>query len=549
MKRCKRTIALMLGLLMCLALIAACGGTTAPDPGISQPTGQPTQPPSVPTNPGLASPAPTDPSVRFAEHIDLIQTNDSSSVINPFSPAANTGPTLWKVGLVLDRLIRWDGDAGAFVPSLASSWTTTDFQTFSFTLRDDVYFHNGDHFTAQDVVNTIEHAQEVGAGSPGGAHWTAVQSARAISPTQLEIVLNRVFIDFYFELAAPSAGIINLRAITEDSDRGYWIGTGAFIVEDYVSGDAARFVRNDNYWDESVNVVTQRLTIRFVPELSVRTVRMQTGESQISFGTIPEDMHIFEADPDNYDVFGFMFNMPTMFSFNMNDPLMADPNLRMAILYAANKEDITYVAAGEWAMAVNDSGTLWGSLMPFRNNDIPPILQDLDKSREYLALSSYNGEEIEIAAANVSNVRSAQVLQQQLIAVGIRSRVVEYDTPGINRHMLNPDGGSQIVMLAVQFTLSPSSYRNIFYPGGSQNRMHYNNPIITQMLDEVGTMFDERAREAHYLRMQEIIAEDPPYGSVYHRIMNVVAVRGLGGIKLSSDNRWHDFREIYLIED
>jgi ABC-type transport system substrate-binding protein len=67
------------------------------------------------------------------------------------------------------------------------------------------------------------------------------------------------------------------------------------------------------------------------------------------------------------------------------------------------------------------------------------------------------------------------------------------------------------------------------------------------MLDEVAGMFDADAREALFMRMQEIVAEDPPFVNVFWRLNGVVAAKGLGGVHLSSDNMQHDMREIYLI--
>jgi len=103
------------------------------------------------------------------------------------------------------------------------------------------------------------------------------------------------------------------------------------------------------------------------------------------------------------------------------------------------------------------------------------------------------------------------------------------------------------VFFNIVMNMSSASYRHIFYPNGSQNRMQYNNPIITQMLDEVAGMFDQSQRESHFVRMQEIVAEDVPYINVFWRINGILAANGIGGIRLPPDNQQADLREVFYI--
>ena len=553
MRRSIKTIALAICLVMALVLVAACGSTD-PAPVGQQPPG--TTPPGT-AGPGtgdggsMLAPAPTEPDVIFAEHIDVILPNENFASLNPFSTAANNTATDMVFFLNHNRLLERDAATGDYLPSLATSWSSDDFRTFTFTLRDDVYFHNGDKFTAQDVIYTVELAREIGAGSQGAAQWAPIESIRALDPYKIEMVLNRVNVDFYFNMTMPSAGILNRRAIEADQDTGTWVGTGPFVVSEFVSSDLTRLVRNDNYWDTDKSILTQSLTIRFVAEMGVRAVRLQNGESQLSFGTSAEDLPMFMNNPD-YSIIPHTFNSLTGISFNLNHPLMADYNFRQAVMYAVDRDEIGIFATGEGGALPGcqlDSGTIWGFQTEFRNTNIPVLQQDLARAREFLAQSSYNGEEVEIAAAIATSVRGAQALQEQLRLIGINTNLQQMDTAGLTAYVLNPEGGSQLVFHSLAMNLSSSSYRLAFYPGGPQNRMHYNNPIVTQMLDEAGAMTDINARRNHFLRIQEIIAEDPPFFNMYHRVNPVVAASGIGGVGLSAENRWIDLREIYLVVD
>ena len=557
MKKCKRAVALIISLVMCLVLAAACGNSgssptseSAPEssPAFSPASSPPATASTTPAPPQMVEPPPKAPDIVFADHIDVILDNNIG-VINPFSPAANNTPTNWAFILIFDRLLNRNDDTGEYEPALATSWTTADYQTFVLDLREDVYFHNGDHFTAHDVVYTVELSREIGAASQGAAQWAPVNAVTALSDYRVEFVLNFVYFDFYFNLSTTSACILNKRAIEANLETGTWVGTGAYEVAEFVSNDYVKLARNDRFWDDRLIITTPNLTLRYIPEMATRTTRMETGESQLSFGTSSEDLSIFRNKSDDYEVFQLKFNNPQGLSFNMNDPITSDWNFRMAVMYAMDKDDIAFFAAADGAEGDYISGTIWGNRTEFRNDDIPVIPHNIDKAKEHLAMSVYDGEEVELAAAIPTNISAAQALQQQLKVVGINTRIAEYDSPGLSAYMFDPNSGSQMIFLAVAFTLSSASFRNIFYPNGSQNRMWYNNPVITQMIDEVAAMLDRDEREAHFRKMQEIIAEDPPYVTVFWRINGIVAARGVGGLKMPADHMSTDLRQIYWILD
>jgi len=562
MRKSKKAVAIILSLVMCGAFIAACGpsdaGTPAPGPATepAQPgTAElPAAPPAVGGG-GMLEAAPDDEAI-LAEHIDVIIDNNPIAVINPFNPAANPTSTSWIFLMVHDRLIERDNDSGLFVPSLAHDWHTDDYQTFIFHLRDDVYFHNGQQFTADDVIFTVEWGQETGVGSLGFARWSGVETISAIDPFTLEIVLRDVNVDFYHDIAHPPAAIISRSAVEADPATGTHIGTGPYIIRELIPSDFITMELNDNFWNERFNPQSRFVTLRFVPEMTARTIRLQTGDTHISFSTSADDVHMFQADPDNYNVLAHTFNTMQGFSMNLADPLLQCWHLRMAIIHATNRTDVALFAANEWASNVlthridggpTGGGTIWGYAMDFRNNDIPGIAFDLDLVAYHLAQSDYNGEEIEIAAAVLTNIRAAQALQEQLRVAGINSRVLEFDSPGLNAHMA--DNPTQIVFLALNNTLAASSIRTFFHSESAMNRMRMNfsNPVVDELLDRAGTTLDVDERRAIYMEVQELLAADPAFCIVYWRINGVVARSGVGGVILPADNVSVDLREIFYV--
>ena len=490
---------------------------------------------------------PDSGSFVLAEQINVILDNTNIAAIDPFNWATNNSSSNMAFTMVYDRLVERDPDTGQYIPRLAVSWETEDFKTFTFRLRDDVYFHNGDKLTSADVLWTTLIGGSSGPGSAAWAAWGNISSISAPDAHTITLSLGRVNVDYLFNLSMPGAGIVSQRAMEKDPENGTQIGTGAYMVEDFSRHDFVRFVRNGNYWDRLAE--TRHVTFRFVPEMSNRYIMMLSQESHISFG-IPEwDMPLFQHDPENFTVRTLTFNDPQGLSFNLDDPITGDYHFRMAVMHAMDKTEIASAASGVWARADYDSGTVWGLNTEFRNDGIPAIPHDPGEARRHLALSGYNGESVEIAAGIPTNIRAAYALQSQLEELGINATVYELDSPSLIAYTMDRDSGSQMAFFPIRMDESSGSYRNMFSPEGSQNRMNYNNPLITRMLEEASLMIDVNRRREHYMRMQEIIAEDAPFVNVFWRSYGVVAASGIGGVTIPSDNRLVDLRWIYMIQD
>lgn len=543
MKKAIRTLCLIMSITMLLTILASCGQKASEKPGTETGSPSTSSAPSATPTPNTPPPPPDDENVKYAEELDVIIDNNKIAVINPFLSASNTSPTTWVFNMIYDKLVYGLGE-GEYGPGLATSWDTEDYKTFIFKLRDDVYFHNGEHFTADDVIYTIEQARAA-EGAPVHDRWADVETATAVDPYTLEIVLKTVNVDFFYNISQPQSGIVNEKAMTEDPENGTWIGTGCWKMADFAPNDYVKLVRNDDYWGDKA--LTQRITLRYVPEMSTKLMQLQNGETDVCFSLDPVDMPMIEADTENYTCYKYTYNNIDLIGFNMEDPIVGDWNFRMAVMSALDLEEITIASCGDYGI-VETEGTVYGYETEFRNHDIPKVPYDVEKAKEYLAASPYNGEEIEIACAIATYIISAEVIQEQLAKIGLKTVIKQMDPPSMGAYCAYGDNKSQMFVHVGPQTLSAASYRNLYYPGAGYNRVSYNNPVITEMLDRAPTLTDLEERKALYMEMQEIIAQDPPYFSMYWLQHMAACVKGVGGMVLSADS-YFDLRYIYKIID
>ena len=555
MKKRKNMVAVILGLVMCLTMLAACGGNSGTDAGSETPSAATTGTPGTTDAPSASSTpvsgqepvdAPPPEGARFAEHIEVIMDNNTVGTLNPMSPASGTPSTNHTFTMIHDRLLNYSIENGEYRPSLATEWGTDDYQTFTFKLREDVYFHNGDKLTAHDVVYTANLGKEA-LGSNAYTQWSVIDTARAVEDYVVEFVTHQVFVDFYYNLCMPMSGILNERAISADPDLGAAVGTGAFKLAGFAPGDFVSVERNDDYWGEIP--ITKSLTIRFVPEVAARTIMMLNGEAQVCMGLSAEDVFLFQREPDNYTVTRQEINNPQGISFNMTDPITGDYNFRMAVIHAMDKAAANTAALGEWWKMPDGDGSFWGQYTEFRNTSIPHVPYDTELAKEYLAKSSYNGEVVQIAVALFPNLKIMEVVQQNLREIGITTELVQMDAPSLNALFSAEPNRSQIIMHGLQFTLVAASARQNFLPGGSQNRASYNNPEVTELLNEAASTFDKEERGALYMRVQEIVAEERPYDTVHWLLLHPITVKGIGGLYIPPDSHWIDYRGIFWAID
>ena len=527
-------------LVACILLAVACAPVSEVPTGPTPPGGPPLQDLATPPPP----PEPPPEGARFAEHIDISVDNGGLAVVNPFIPAGNPGGSQWAYTLIYDRLVEDLGENN-YGPMLATSWHTDDGQTFVFNLRDDVYFHNGDHFTAEDVVGTIRVAQE-STGTIGFNAWRTVDSWNIPDPYTIELTLTSVHLDFIFDISGPAGGIINEAAFRADPNEGVWIGTGPFMVTNFSTNDFVTVERFDGFWGEAP--LTQSITLRFVPEMATRLVMLQNRETHLCFGISADDVELIWDNPE-FQILQLTMTAPIGLAFNLADPLMADPNFRRAVFHALNLEDIAVVAAGTGARAPDD-GNVWGMFTPYRLNDIPRWERNLDLARQYLAASTYAGETVEISAGVVTGVRAAEIVMIQLEEIGISTTINSMDLASWISYVAYGNNQSQMHINTISFTNSAiASVSNMLIPGMAGNRSSFNKPHVTELIERARVEVDYNVRRALFEELQRYIADDPHWVNLFWRVFLYAGVSEVGGFRLDSDPFRHNLRGIFMTAD
>jgi peptide/nickel transport system substrate-binding protein len=233
---------------------------------------------------------------------------------------------------------------GSYVPWLATGYqVSADGKTYTFTLRDGVKFTDSTAFDAAAVVKNFERVRDPSycAGSSICGIATRLADARAIDPHTVQLTLREPYAPFLSFAAALKLISPAAYASPQLKSGGHDVaGTGPFILASYRKGQEADFVRNPDYrWAPATTAhqgpaYLDRVVYRFLPESSVRTGALLSGQVDVIEGISGNDAGLIEKQPNLRYLHALNTGSPYSLYLNVTQPPTSDPVVRRALLQA-----------------------------------------------------------------------------------------------------------------------------------------------------------------------------------------------------------------------
>ncbi len=184
--------------------------------------------------------------------------------VGPLNPHLYTPNQMFAQSMVYEPLVKYQAD-GSVIPWLAKSWThSEDGKTWTFTLRDDVKFSNGEPFDAEAAAENFRAVLDNRQRHAWLELANQIVDVKALSKTELQITLKSAYYPFLQELALPRP----FRFIAPSQFKNHEtmngikapIGTGPWILQESKLNQYDVFVRNENYWGEKPAIKRSPLT-------------------------------------------------------------------------------------------------------------------------------------------------------------------------------------------------------------------------------------------------------------------------------------------------
>lgn len=416
-------------------------------------------------------------------------------------------------------------------PSMAKSWDISpDGMEYTFYLRDDVLFHNGEKFTADDVVFTAEMAMN----SPitRGDFGTFVEKAEAIDDYTVKFTLKEPFTPFLLHLEYYTP--IHSRKAWEDAGSAekyleHPIGTGPYEFVSNEPGVKVVLKKFDDYYGGGPNIQPEfeNVIFRIYNDPSAMSVAVETGEVDIVgsfYGKVPPSNIPLLEDNDDVEVIHQDSLLTTYLIMNMNEPLFADNiDLRKAINYAIDKQFVIDTAAdGRGDIATS----LPGPLVFGYSDKVKGYSYDIEKAKQHLAAAGYpNGEGLPtlVLSAQEQHKAVAESVQSSMQEAGID---VEIDIMERNAFLEDATMGNyQIGIMSISLNADAAIYSNCLasaHAEGGLNSSQLKDPHVDELFVKGAGELDEKKRLDIYEELFMYIDEQAYLAPIYYEKITYV---------------------------
>ncbi|MFC4352591.1 ABC transporter substrate-binding protein [Fodinicurvata halophila] len=447
-------------------------------------------------------------------------------VIQPEPPSLDLGmvqnaPTQMVAGNIFESLLKYDHDLDP-IPNLATDWEVNEDGTvYTFNLKEGVKWHDGENFTAEDVIFSMD--EMLRETNPRlRVNLEHVEKMEALDDYTVRFTLKQPFGPFLglFEVGTVPmwpAHIYQGTNYQETADDNPPIGTGPFKFEEWDRGTYIHLVRNDDYHVEGQPYLDE-IYWHVIPDAASRAVAYENGEIDILPGGSIENFDVprlAEMDNTCMTTKGWEYFAPLAWMWlNNREAPLDDKRVRQAIMYAIDKEFAQEVV---W----NDQGRVAtgpvNSVTRFYTDDVKDYSYDPDKAKELLEEAGYDGEEIRLLPLPYGETwqRWAEAVQQNLEEVGINVDMEATDVGGWNQRLNEWDYDMAFTYLyqygdpALGVTRNYIS-DNIAKGSPWNNVAGYKNERVDELAEKGAVAFPDEKRAEIYKEMQQILVEDVP---------------------------------------
>jgi len=419
---------------------------------------------------------------------------------------------------------------GEIEPALAESFEVApDGKTYTFHLRRGVSFHNGDSFSASDVVATFERNADPATGHPHPEYYAYIEQIEVPDPYTV-----------IFRMSETNAGFLSLLALgdsvilpkkTPENLAHHPVGTGPFQFGKWVVGDHLRLERYPDYYHEGVPLL-EAVTFRFISDFASALAALLAGDVDM-IAKVPAEIALSVEGDQRFQTIAGPQNLVQILAINNAREPFSNLLVRQAIAHALDRNTII-------------EGTMFGYGIPIASHLTPAspyyvdltklYPHDLEQARRLLSEAGHPdgfSATLTLPQNYETHVRTGEIIADQLSRVGIdlKIEIVEW---GQWLSRIYTDANYDLTVIGHIGKLDPGAMLSGYGPGKENYyfRRGYESERLNALLDEGRITVNEERRAAIYAEIQEIIAQDVVNFFIQDPYQIIIAKQELTGIKL-----------------
>lgn len=402
------------------------------------------------------------------------------------------------INAIFDTLVWPVDEKGEYAPRLCTSYEFKDDVTWIFHLRDDVYFHNGEKLTADDVVFSLQR-DIVSNGNKSSFSGFDPETTKALDANTVQIGFSYPNVAALAYLSSPRGGIVCKKAFEEmgeDAFKTNPVGSGMFKFVSFESGDRVVLERNENYWGQKP--LYKNLYFRVITEDSVRAMEVQSGGVDIAMKVAASDFDNLKLDPNLVCIAGKGVTQSS-FQFNAQQERFSDIRIRQAMNYALDMPSIVKAVYGDYAEAA--SSLFASSVLYYKKEG--PIVQDKEKAKQLVAEAGYpDGFSCEITLPQESDMLAiAEICQAQWEECNIHVTITVMEQVALRE--ANTKGLNEFVRASFFCSTADPSQCMMVWGSNWNGGLRVRDPHVDELLQKGLAATDATERAAVYAELQD----------------------------------------------
>ncbi len=480
------------------------------------------------------------------ETIITIARPVDSSNLDPIVTGLNED--IWVINLMLQGLTKSSNDGKSIEPCLAESWDISEDQlTYTFHIRKGLKFSDGADVTAEDWQYSLDRyilSEE----SPWRGMISMIDSATAVDDTTVEIKLNTISPNFLASSALFCMSVMPKAYCEKVGDEGISkcpVGTGPYYLKEWKVGESMTFAKNPYYWEAGLPIADS-IIFNVVADDNTRIMQLQSGEVD-AITEVPANRLSELNGMEAITVLSFDSTESRHITMNNSVPALSDPNVRMALLMATDRESI--IQAVYYGNATISTGLI-GPAQPYYNDSLEAVAYDLEGAKELLAGTDYaEGFDIslQIRSGNTNELQEATMLKEQWAKLGVNVNIEQLDASTVSDNWYSM--GFEMMFTSLT---SDTADTNQFATGlciadlkdcyhtlwtGDKQKQAEELAVLA------GKEMDTEKRAEMYDELQKIAAEENPILPLYYVPFRVATRSDISGF-VQSPLGVYDFKEL-----
>lgn len=522
--------------------LGACGGNETTDTSSTAGSNQAAEPGKMPDRPFVYVAQQVVGKIDPAKALD---ETEMISVVNMYDPL-----------YIPERT----GGSMEPTPHLATGYEVSeDGSTYTLTLRDDVTFHSGNPFTADDVVYSMNRMLAIGEGNSW--LWEGLFVEDGVKADGTDKVV--------FELTEPYAPFISsltqmfvvdsklLQENEQDGDMGQAFleendaGSGPYTLDKWNRETEITFAKFDDYFQGWEDGQVENVEMKFVSEEATVKTLLVSGQADMVHPYLNPTAYTEFSKQSNLVVQEDPSAMIQEMPMNTQKAPTDDVNVRKAIATAFDYE----TARGQIMNGAAESRGPVPTTLKANSETATVFERDVEKAKEYLAASKYAGQDLEVVFMYLGDVASqrqfSQLITSNLKEIGIDVKLVEATWPQVTEAAADKSKTANITVISdtLKYPHVDSHTYGKYHPsthGSYRSAAWLDDAAVTEKLEAARLETDEAKQETLYKEAQDLITELAPsifVANTTHRIAYGDYVNGYEFVPLMGyDISFYHFR-------